>query len=323
MRILKSEIVGKRRRSSQVLWAIALAILASHWCIASAACAESVNLNIYDEMTQNGTFAQKVFSDESGKPVRVIYYGSKRSTRPKIEEDLIPTKIELYRYENGLESWMGEYSPDYLPKRALETSYDAAGDPTIRQWRDADGIVRYRMAFENKRCVSHLYFDDTGERLIGIIGKITEGLDLHYGWGRPFDGLACGVGVNRNPGKLDALEFQVNMRNVTDSPLRVLTGLPYEEMKVELRDASGQLVPQDAERVRRQVKEMHRMNPQHRESLQTVEPNASQTFGPRSLSWWYSDLPAGTYRLLVRRRITGPEFELVSKPLELTIESQN
>lgn len=293
--------------------------------ITPAALSESGTLEIYPMATQNGTSARRVFTDEHNRPTREIYYRAKSFTKnPEAESDLDAYLVRLYSYDrDGRNEWMGEYSPELILQRSLETLYNPAGQLTTRQWRDSDGIIRYQTRYPGGREASHLYFDDTGTRLVSIRGEIPSDIELASGWGKKVDGLACGIGFNRDKGKLEDFRFDVTIRNFTASPLKAVTCLRYQEIKVELLTASGQIVPQDTGYIRQRDKRLREMNHGTNENVQTIPPNESQTFnGSYELKEWYRNVPDGKYTLTVRRRADGPEFSLPSRPVEIEVLSE-
>lgn len=155
----------------------ALSLLGNLSCADEAAIptlAAPGTLQIYRKETQNGTIARRIFKDTSGRSIRAVYYRKKAFVQsPKDESDLVPYEIHLDTYdEGGRPEWMGVYSPELILQRSLETTYGEAGRIRMRQWRDADGIVRYQM-----RDGSHIYYDDTGTRVIKVQGKIPAGID--------------------------------------------------------------------------------------------------------------------------------------------------
>jgi hypothetical protein len=147
--------------------------------ISASALSESGALEIYPRATQIGTIARRVFTDERNRPFRAIYYRAKFfSIQPKDDSDLVPYETRLYSYDEvGREVWMGEYSPELILRRSLETLYDASGQLQARQWRDTDGIVRYQIRYAGGRSVSHLHYDATGSRVIKVQGEIPAWVD--------------------------------------------------------------------------------------------------------------------------------------------------
>jgi len=96
---------------------------------------------------------------------------------PAIESDIYPYEIRLFIYRGKNETWRGVYSEDFHLLRSLESEYDGDGQGKTMRWRDSDGIVRYIMLSEANRVVSHLYFDDTGRKIIRVKGKLPPDLD--------------------------------------------------------------------------------------------------------------------------------------------------
>ena len=165
-----------------------------------------------------------------------------------------------------------------------------------------------------------MYFDDSGSRIINIGGKIPEGMDLTSGWGRPVDGLACGVAFNRTAGKLADLTFTVALKNWTPDVQMVLTCLPYQQMKIEVRDQQGRVVSQDTEYIRSQDAKLRPMKPGTYEGRRSLRPYECGSFdGGHALKEWYTNLPPGQYTLKLRRRATGSDFVLTAPPVSFAV----
>jgi len=281
-------------------------------------------LTIYKMSGQTGTVANRVFRNSNGRVLKTIYYTSTlvSPTGPYPEESLRVKSIIIHKYdEQGREQREEHYGPDMTLRRIRDTLYRDA-DKTII-WRRQDESREYEIRFERKRSVSHLYFDATGENLVSIRGAIPADMDLPYGWGPSVDGIACGLGVTRSQGSLTDFRFYITTRNLTPTPRKVITCLQYHEIKVELRDEEGNLVPQDDEYIRKRDQDLIRMNRGIREATQIIPPNQAETFdGGRELREWYSNLSTGTYYLTVRRRADGPDFPLLSRPIELQVVAQ-
>ena len=293
----------------------------------SSALSESGVLEIYPRESQNGTIARRIFTDEHNHPIREIYYHARYSSKkPKDETDLVAYQVRLYTYNaDHRQEWMGEYSPElwmgWYPnlvlERSLETHYNSSGKVDTSQWRDADGIVRYQIRYE-KGDSSHLYFDDTGEHLIGIRGMIPSDMNLSPFIGKPIDGLVCWTGVNRSQVNLKDFYFYVTVLNLSTSERKIIRQPPYWDVNVELKDASGHLVPQNVDYVTRRNKALSDRKHGVKDDIQTLSSHEADS-GLYRLQDWYSNLPVGTYSLKIRRRADGNEFSLASKAVQLQV----
>ena len=150
--------------------------------IAAFTKAEAGKLHLYSFMSQIGTVANREAFDGAGRMFSTIYYQAKTSVgwpHPKDEKDLVVQEIHLYRYdERGREVWQGEYDRKKILRRSMESIYDKDGMLRFMQWRSADGIIRYKMLCDERwHAVGHVYFDDSGKRIIDFQGSIPKGMD--------------------------------------------------------------------------------------------------------------------------------------------------
>lgn len=280
-------------------------------------------LNIYAFTSSVGIVANRVIRDTEGRVVKTIYYklDTKNSSHegPYSEEMLVVASIVLHKYDqHGRKSREEHYSSNMVLRRIQETSYQGSNKKSV--WLRADGTREYEIRYSGNRSISHLYFDCTGKRLIGIDGVIPPDIELACGWGQPIDGLACGIGANKPTAVLKHVEINVTVRNLTASPVKVITALQYHTVRMELRDAEGTLVPQNRDYIEERNRDLIRMNRGENENLQTVPAHQAKTFtGGYELAEWYAGLAPGTYYLAVRRRTSGEEFPLVSNTIKLEI----
>lgn len=225
-------------------------------------------LTIYKMSSQTGTVANRVFRNSNGRVLKTIYYTSTVSslTGPYPGESLRVQSIIIHKYDKqGREQREEHHGPDMTLRRIRDTLYRDADKTVI--WRRSDESREYEIRFEGERAVSHLYFDTTGEKLVSIRGTIPADMNLPYGWGPSVDGIACSLGVNRSQGSLTDFRFYVTTRNLTATPRKVITCLQYHEIKVELRDEEGNLVPQNDEYIRKRDQDLIRMNRGIREAI--------------------------------------------------------
>ena len=279
-------------------------------------------LTIYDMSTEIGVVAMRVFRDASGRVAKTIYYSStSRELKGPYSEDSLRVRSSVVSEydENGVLRREKHYGPKMNLRRIMDLVCTNAEKRMII-WRRPDETREYEIKYQGKRELSHLYFDITGKNLVGMNGEIPSDIELASGWGQPVGGIACGLGVNRIRGTLRDIQFSVTVRNLTASPCKVITCLPYHQMQVELRNEVGQLVPQNADYIRQRDQELIRMNHGINEATQTISPHQARQFdGGHELQEWYSNVQPGKYFLTVRRRADGPDFTLASKPVKLQI----
>ena len=300
----------------------ALMMLASNQPLDAADAQEQGELSFYDAATQTGVVARRVFRDASGRVVKTIYYraGSRLSEKPLTEEEgLSQQSIVIREYgEDGRFTREKHFGPDMTLNRVMESAASTTTSTSI--WRRADQSTQYEIRSVANQNACHLYFDNSGTNLVAVSGTVPVDKELAGGWGGAVDGVACGVGLNCSEGRLAGFILYVTVRNWTASPRKVITCLPYHEIQIELRDEAGNLVAQDVEHIRKRDQALIRMNRGINENTQTIGPHQAATFdGGRSLRDWYSDVPAGTYDLTVRRRGDGADFPLVSNPVRLQV----
>jgi hypothetical protein len=163
---------------------------------AAIAKAESGELHIYRVLSSTGTVANRVVLDEFDRKFSEVFYTQKYPKQegsinnkgellphefksPADERDFHVQQIRLYRYdERGREVWEGWYNSKKVLMRSLESIRDKTGLARFMQWRDPDGIIRYKMLCDDLgHSVGHVYFDDTGKRIIDFRGEIPKGMD--------------------------------------------------------------------------------------------------------------------------------------------------
>ena len=283
--------------------------------------ADGGELTIYKMSTQIGTVAKRAFRDSSGRFTKTIYYTSTSlsPTGPYPEETLRVQSVVIHRHgRNRREEHRG---PDMALRRIRDTVYQNGNKAIV--WRRPDETREYEIRYSGNRSISHLYFDQTGQKLVGVSGAIPSDVDLAWGWGRTDGGLTCGIGASHTSGPLKQVRIYVTIRNLTEAPAKVVTALPYRVVQMELRDAEDKIVPQDVARIAERNSDLIRMNPGANENIQTIRPHEAAMYtGGYELGDWYSDLQTGTCHVTVRRRAGGKEFSLVSNSLKLEIQDE-
>ncbi|MCF6286313.1 MAG: hypothetical protein L3K26_14150, partial [Candidatus Hydrogenedentes bacterium] len=293
---------------------------------------DSGKLSIYSSETSVGTVAKRVFLDEKGRDWKVIHYrrrwpwaNGKYPPRPRKnleslgEKDLeaVFVRIRLYD-EMGRVRRVENRSPEMVLLGTWDTLY--SGDAKTSVHRTSVGIRTYEVRRIPGREVSHLYFDDSGERLVALKGLLPDDVDLADGWGEDTGGLACGIGVNRTQGTLGDISVSVTINNRTGHDADIVSCRAYHVLQVELRNAGNSIVQQDVEKLSERDAYLTRINSYAKENMQTLRPNCAATYENFELGDWYSDLPADTYYLTVKRRAAEKGFVLTSNTLKLAIQ---
>jgi hypothetical protein len=284
---------------------------------------------ISERESQLGIVAQRVFRDSAGRVVKTIYYRLRLDStdpngsykKPYTEDRLVAAEILVHEYDaSGHEVRVKHYSPSSVLSRTQEIAYDDAGKMGSTTWLRADGSREYQIRFREGRSVSHLYFDDTGKRLCAVHGQTPEEIDLAYGWGQSVGGLVCGIAPTKQNSPASEVDIAVTVKNLTDAEEKLATGLQYQTIQMELRDANGISIPPDIRYIEKRNGDLVRMNGRSKAVLQTVPPHEAWHVNTYPITEWYPDLKLGTYYLTVKCRADGEDFVLVSNtaPVHIT-----
>ena len=286
-------------------------------------------LNIYGVITQIGTVAKRTFRDNAGRIIKTIYYGldyrnlpNPFSFREPITEEMLAVQsINIHYYDQqGRQDRVEHYTPSFELSRIKQNKYGPNGRKIATIWLRPDESRKYEIRYHNGSSISHLYFDDTGQKLIAARGPVPKNMDLAYGWGRPVEGLSCGIAPNKHSALAKDIDISVTVRNLTAQPAKIITTLPYQTIQIELRNTKGALVPQNTDYIEKRNKELLRMNNPLRESLQTIPPHQTGHYSSGyELNQWYGEVEPGKYYLTVKRRASGKDFSLVSNTITINI----
>jgi hypothetical protein len=282
-------------------------------------------LELYTSPNPLGLAGRREFRDDKGRVAKTIFYMSNRVSPPYPEDSLAVHSIVIITYsEDGRRSREEHRNADMTLARIqdIETTDEST---STHSWRRPDETLSYQIVSwrgpEGKLQQAHLYFDVTGKRLVAAGGVLPAGVDLAEGWGETVNGLACGIGAERRCAPLDEMTVSISFRNSGKDAAKVVTALPYHELRMELHDAKGDLVPQDVEGMAKRDRQQVESNRGTGEARQTVEPGGVGNFsGPVDLKDWYKDLAPGPYRLTIRHRAAGDDFPLVSNTLTIEIK---
>jgi len=286
-------------------------------------------LTIYGVITQIGTVAKRTFRDNAGRITKTIYYTldyrnlpNPFSLREPVTEEMLAVQsINIHYYDQqGRQDRVEHYTPAFALSRIMQTKYDPNGGKIATVWLRPNESREYEIRYRNNRSISHLYFDDTGRKLIAVRGPVPKNMDLAYGWGRPVDGLSCGIAPRKRSALAKDINISVTVRNLTELPAKIITTLPYQTIQMELRNTKGALVPQNTDYIEKRNKELLRMNNGLRESLQTIPPHQAGHYSSGyKLNQWYGEVQSGKYYLTVKRRASGKDFSLVSNTVTINI----
>jgi hypothetical protein len=61
--------------------------------------------------------------------------------------------------------------------------------------------------------ITELHYDTTGQFVVAIRGVIPSDVDLPHGWGDPINGLACGIVLTRERGRLGDIKVSLNLKS--------------------------------------------------------------------------------------------------------------
>lgn len=289
-----------------------------------AAQQQAEELTIYPYESQIGTVARRVFRDSEARVTKTIYYRLRQHFRsakgPYSEEMLAVQSIVLHKYDEGSRQTRAEhYDPHMVLQRIRLTKYNSQGEKASEMWLRSDGSREYEIRYSKHGSPSHLYFDESGTKLVAISGVLPQDVDLAYGWGKEVDGLSCGIAPSSPRGPLEEIRIYASVRNQSEHPAEVLTALPYQTVQMVLRDGQGALVPQDEEYIGKRNSALVRLNRGPSDNLQTLAADQARHYRSYELREWYSGLAPGSYSLTVRRRASGEEFSLVSNTISIEI----
>jgi hypothetical protein len=279
-------------------------------------------------MSAIGTVANRTLRNSAGQVTKTIVYGldAKKIQQKDImdgpySEDMLAVRsIQIHKYDqNGREIRIEHHTRDLRLDRIMEVVYGGNGQKECIVWLTPDERRYYEIRYRDGHATSHLYFDDAGEGLIAIWGEIPKDVDLVCGWGQPVDDLSCGIAPNKFRGRVKDICISVSVRNLADHPARLVTGIQYHIIRIELRDMDGAIVRQDVKHVDKRHKALLTMNRGPNEGFQTIGSNEAHYSNGYRLAEWYRKIRPGRYYLTIRRRAATEEFSLVSNTIEIEI----
>jgi hypothetical protein len=283
---------------------------------------EEGELFIYEKASSIGTVAKREFRDDQGRNFKTVYYYPPEMAMkiPYSPESLRPESIVIREYDDHNRVCREKhYSPGMIVRRIMDTVYHDSSKTIV--WRRPDETREYEIRNNPNESHSHLYFDCTGNNLIGIRGPMQPDIDLVGGWGSSTEGLSCGIAMSCPRGSLKNMEVNISIRNLTEKPVYIVSALHYFIIQIEIRDSQGNLIPQDKALISEKTRYLLETNRGTNENIQTIPPLESMVNGGMySLrEWWYSHLSAGKYSLTIKRRSTGKDYNLISNTIQFEI----
>src|SRR5262245_7802238 len=279
-------------------------------------------LQIYGFPTQIGTVAMRTIRDQNGRISKEIYYALKdlHNRSPYTEDMLQEQSIVVYRYDDqGRQIASEHYAPGMIPDFRWEIRHENHEKRREVKYTK-EGVREYEIRYLANRLVSQLYYDKSGNDLVAIRGVIPEDMDLHFGWGEPEDGLACGITLSKAKSNIDdspTLALYVNIKNSGAGEISIFQ-LP--EGEIELRDGRGSLVKEEAEFAKKRYDPLQKHRQLNGQLLKTNE--AGFVYPAYELNTRYGRLAPGRYTVRLKQRVIDKEISLISNTIEFAVDGQ-
>jgi hypothetical protein len=291
---------------------------------ANAQTKETGELHLYSHSTQIGVVANREFKDDKGRVVKVIYYsgGGEGLKGPFREELLREHSIQTNQFDdNGCNIKSESFAPGMKLTGTGETiCFEGTAQAKLITTRNARGIrtaeIRKMLKNDYSSDKSTLYFDASGEKVIGLNGDIPTDVDLRHGWGASVSGFALGIAANREKGRQDELEVWSSIKNID----RVEEGLPMvTPFLIELKDSKGNLVDPVAayadDRNRLQSEECPRDKGVGAPFAGSAQLQSGFSFRER-----YRQLTPGRYSITIKYCLGDTGGLLISNTIDVEIE---
>ncbi len=339
---MHTDLCTPRRWQRSALFVAGLALSAASFAQPATRPASEGELTFYEMMTQTGIVARRDFHDDSGRLIKRVFYAPARPTTVSLSSQPAPSAVrgpfdpnqlavrstETYDYDRrGWLTRTSTYDPDGALTGYAGHQHDSAGGLCATVNFTADGRRSYEVRFGAEgpggaakpgpggpargRVRSHLYFEDSGQRLVAVRGALPEDQTWTWGWGSEKEGLSCAVAPQREAAPLGEMQVALTVRNLASSPREVAAG--RGSYRPILRDADGQIVP---------IAEKSSGAAGLREPSPTTaltQPREMFHWDAFDLASWYPELAPGRYSLQVEYRGDSPEWLLVSNAVTITI----
>ncbi len=303
-------------------------------------------LTLYDTMTEIGTVGRREFHDESGHLAKVIVYtcawpttcsaGAATSVPVRVSlrgpfdpNSLAVCWIETYDYdEDGRQVRASTYSSRGVLSGFGTCAYDSDGWLRCMKHFTPDGRRHYEIRYapprpsdmvgkdpswrpKRGREQSHLYFDESGERLVAVRGVLPDDLAWIWGWGPEGGGLCCAIAPYCASGPLAKIRVALTVRNAMEAPRNVAIGSgTYRPI---LRDSAGRVVT-----ISEASKGARGLRVSQPGGLYT-RPGEGAHWDTLELASWYDSLTPGDYSLQVEYRGDETEWRFVTNTITISI----
>jgi hypothetical protein len=279
-------------------------------------------LRIYPRATQIGTVAIREFRDHQGRVVKRIYYtGGGSSFQGPFREELLREQSTIrYTYnDQGCRIKSEVFEPGMKLRRTDNVRcVDGTATPKLTTISDSRGVKQAEIRHNaNGGTQTELIFDSRGEQVVAINGDLPTDVDLLHGWGKEFDGFACGIAANRERGRQDDLEIHVTIKNISHDTGVVIVS----PVLVELKDITGRVVERKAAYRKPENEGQSEGCPSY---MNQGAPLAgrSQPQSGYGLGEQYDRLAPGKYSLTVTYCVWGVAGRLVSNTIPLEVEGR-
>jgi hypothetical protein len=227
---------------------------------------------------------------------------------PHTEEMLAVQSVRLYVYDDSARLSRVEHRRPDMRQRMLELFGDD-GKRERNVWFRADGTPEGEQRYGRDAC--KLGFDETGDGLVYVSGRLPEDVDLVHGWGKDTHGLSCGIAASNANAPLKDIRTHATVRNRGDQDDETMPGA-----RLVLVNADGDVVPQTAREAAPKPDA-----PREEQILEPVEPGCAVVVLRRAeLRQWYDEVPPGEYSLTVVCRDSEGDYSLVSNTIRITIQ---
>lgn len=284
-------------------------------------------LEFYDFPSPIGVVACKTFTNEKNQKAKTIYFvekahsGESRNLKPLTEADLSIHSETEYFYENDRLVREADFrGPNHVLQRTTKYIYEEP-DVVIAETYRADQTLEWRVTRRNGTSVLEVRYDDSGQRVIAATGNLSEADPNILAWGPPENKVSISAQMEKQSGSLADMAVNIIVRNQGTESQRLFDGPTYyEEMSLELCDASGNQVAQDPAYINACAKRFAELNAGRKAAWQTLSPGRAQVFtSAYPLTYWYPKLSPGHYTLVVHRSLNGPDYKLTSNPARFEI----
>lgn len=225
---------------------------------------------------------------------------------------------------------MSEYGADGALVRFTTYQHEEKDWLHSQNWFTPDGRRHYQIRFSSPqttdleaphpcgmartgRSQSHLYFDESGERLVGVRGAMPKDLPWTWGWGQECDGLRCGLAPQKGSGAFEDICLALTVLNTTTEKRMLSVG--FGAYRPILTDSECAVVP--ISETSRGAVQLELPGPS---GGVLTDPGEAAYMHSFELTWWYDALPPGKYSIKIEYRGGSNEWLATSNSIPIQIE---